>query len=105
MVETFSRTLKAKLVWRTVFDTRLKTNQAIACHLGGLYTRQATFRPRFHKPGPVRETGHLPNQCLPAKAKQAQYDAATFRERYAGADALAKGDESVAGNRNVWTAR
>lgn len=37
MVETFFKTLKAELVWRTVFYTRIEAEQAIARYIDGFY--------------------------------------------------------------------
>ena len=37
MVETFFKTLKSELVWRTIFDTRLAATQAIGRYIDGFY--------------------------------------------------------------------
>jgi putative transposase len=37
MVETFFKTLKSELVWRTIFATRLEATQAIGRYIGGFY--------------------------------------------------------------------
>ena len=37
MVETFFKTLKSELVWRTIFYTRREANQAIAHYIDGFY--------------------------------------------------------------------
>ena len=37
MVETFFKTLKSELVWRTVFQTRSGAEQAIARYIDGYY--------------------------------------------------------------------
>ena len=37
MVETFFKTLKSELVWRTVFQTRSEAEQAIALYIDGFY--------------------------------------------------------------------
>jgi putative transposase len=37
MVETFFKTLKSELVWRTVFDTRQEAVQAIGRYIDGFY--------------------------------------------------------------------
>jgi putative transposase len=37
MVETFFKTLKSELVWRTVFDTRQEAEQAIGRYIDGFY--------------------------------------------------------------------
>ena len=37
MVETFFKTLKSELVWRTAFQTRAEANQALARSIDGFY--------------------------------------------------------------------
>ena len=37
MVETFFKTLKSELVWRTVFQTRARAERAIAGYIDGFY--------------------------------------------------------------------
>ena len=37
MVETFFKTLKSELVWRTVFDTRQQADQAISRYIDGFH--------------------------------------------------------------------
>jgi putative transposase len=37
MVETFFKTLKAELVWRTVFHSRTEATAAIGCYIDGFY--------------------------------------------------------------------
>jgi putative transposase len=37
MVETFFKTLKAELVWRTIFESRLDAEQAIGRSIDGFY--------------------------------------------------------------------
>ncbi len=37
MVETFFKTIKSELVWRTVFYTRDQAEQAIASYIDGFY--------------------------------------------------------------------
>lgn len=37
MVETFFKTLKSELVWRSVFDTRAQAENAIARYIDGFY--------------------------------------------------------------------
>ena len=37
MVETFFKTLKSELVWRTVFQTRAEASQALARYIDGFY--------------------------------------------------------------------
>src|SRR3954447_21687731 len=71
-VETFFKTLKSEIVWRTVFDTRQDAHQAIGGCIDGLQSRPAPFRPRLHKPGSVRKTCRQMSQCLSTKAGQVQ---------------------------------
>lgn len=37
MVETFFKTLKSEMIWRTVFYTRAQAEQAIARYIDGFY--------------------------------------------------------------------
>ena len=37
MVETFFKTLKSELVWRTIFYTRYQADQAIGHYIDGFY--------------------------------------------------------------------
>jgi transposase InsO family protein len=37
MVETFFKTLKSELVWRTAFQTRSEATRALACYINGFY--------------------------------------------------------------------
>lgn len=37
MVETFFKTLKSELVWRTVFQTRTEAREALARYIDGFY--------------------------------------------------------------------
>jgi putative transposase len=37
MVETFFKTLKSELIWRTVFQTRAEAKQAIGRYIDGFY--------------------------------------------------------------------
>ena len=37
MVETFFKTLKSELVWRTVFQTRAEAREALARYIDGFY--------------------------------------------------------------------
>src|SRR4051812_22834437 len=37
MVETFFKTLKSELVWRTAFETRMDAEQAIGRYIDGFY--------------------------------------------------------------------
>ena len=56
LVETFFKTLKSELVWRTVFYTRTEAEQAIARYIDGFYN-------------PVRRHSAL-DLVSPAKFKQ-----------------------------------
>jgi putative transposase len=65
MVETFFKTLKSELVWRTIFYTRRQAIQAIARYIDGLLqSRPAPLRPRLHKPSEVRKKWP-PNDPMP----------------------------------------
>jgi putative transposase len=61
MVETFFKTLKSELVWRTIFYTfytRQQATQAIGRYIDGFYNPiRRHSRPRLHKPGTVRKNG------------------------------------------------
>ena len=71
MVETFFKTLKSELVWRTVFHTRQEADRAIGRYIDGFYNPvRRHSAPRLHKPGSVRKTGRRMNQCLSTKAGQ-----------------------------------
>ena len=37
MVETFFKTLKSELIWRTLFQTRVEAQQALARYIDGFY--------------------------------------------------------------------
>jgi transposase InsO family protein len=37
MVETFFKTLKSELIWRTVFQTRAEATEALARYIDGFY--------------------------------------------------------------------
>ena len=56
MVETFFKTLKSELVWRTIFDTRQEADQTIGRYIDGFYNpvrRHSATQPA--SPAPVRE--------------------------------------------------
>ena len=57
MVETFFKTLKSELVWRTIFYTRQQATRPLAATLTASTIRPAPFRPRLYKPGTVRKNG------------------------------------------------
>src|SRR5579859_5897063 len=74
MVETFFKTLKSELVWRTIFYTRQEADQAIGRYIDGfLQSRPAPFCPRLHKPGSVRKNGCRMTRCLSTKTGQVQF--------------------------------
>ena len=71
MVETFFKTLKSELVWRTIFCTRQEAGQAIGRYIDGFYNPvRAPFRSRLHEPGAVRKNGRQMTQCLSTKTGQ-----------------------------------
>jgi hypothetical protein len=73
MVETFFRTLKSELVWRTIFYTRQEADQAIGRYIDGFYNPVRRHScPRLHKPDAVRKNGRQMTQCLSIKAGQVQ---------------------------------
>jgi transposase InsO family protein len=37
MVETFFKTLKSELIWRTIFQTKVEARHAIGCYIDGFY--------------------------------------------------------------------
>ena len=67
MVETFFKTLKSELVWRTIFYTRREAGMQV------LQSRPAPFSPGFRKPGTVRKTGRRLTQCLSTKTTQVHW--------------------------------
>ena len=59
MVETFFKTLKSELVWRTAFQTRAEAIAALARYIDGFYNpRPPSLGARLHQPHPVREGPH-----------------------------------------------
>ena len=73
MVETFFKTLKSELVWRTVFQTRSGAEQAIARYIDGYYNPvEATLSARLPQPNPVRKTGVRLSKCLSTFSRQVQ---------------------------------
>jgi putative transposase len=57
MVETFFKTLKSELVWRTIFCTRQKADQAIGRYIDGFYNpvrRHSALD--FTSPAPFEKT-------------------------------------------------
>jgi putative transposase len=68
MVETFFKTLKSELVWRTIFYTRQEAERAIGRYIDGFYNPvRRPFRPRLHKSGSVRKNGRRMSQASPRK--------------------------------------
>ena len=63
MVETFFKTLKSELVWRTVFLTRAAARDALARSIDGplhrrlLQSAPAPLGAGLHQPRPVRAAG------------------------------------------------
>ena len=47
MVETFFKTLKAELVWRTVFQTRAEAHDALARYIDGFYNHSSQRTSRY----------------------------------------------------------
>jgi hypothetical protein len=45
MVETFFKTLKFELVWRTIFYTRQEADQAIGRYIDGFYNPSGAILP------------------------------------------------------------
>ena len=58
MVETFFKTLKSELVWRTVFQTRAEATEALARYIDGFYNprrrHSALPKPLSTKPKQVQ---------------------------------------------------
>jgi transposase InsO family protein len=70
MVETFFKTLKSELVWRTVFYTRHEADQAIGRYIGGFYNpvrRHSALD--FASPAQFENRRRM-TQCLSTKAGQ-----------------------------------
>src|ERR1700675_118888 len=71
MVETFFKTLKSELVWRTVFYTRQEADQAIGRYIDGFYNpvrRHSALD--FTSPAQLAKTAGGRPQCLSTKAGQ-----------------------------------
>ena len=71
MVEAFFKTLKAELVWRTVFQTRAEAHDALARYIDGFYNLIRRTR-RWTTSAPPSSNGALPTQPLSTKAEQVQ---------------------------------
>ncbi len=69
MVETFLKTLKSELVWRTIFYPRQEADRHWPLHRRVLQSRPAPFRSRLHKPA-VGKNGRRMTQCLSTKTGQ-----------------------------------
>ncbi len=73
MVETFFKTLKSELVWRTVFYTRQEADQAIGRYIDGFYNpvrRHSALD--FTSPAQFEKNDRQMSQCLSTKAGQVQ---------------------------------
>ena len=71
MVETFFKTLKSELVWRTVFYTRQEADQAIGRYIDGFYNpvrRHSALD--FTSPAQFEKNDRQMSQCLSTKAGQ-----------------------------------
>ncbi len=70
MVETFFKTLKSELVWRTVFYTRQEADQAIGRYIDGFYNpvrRHSALD--FTSPAQFEKNDRQMSQCLSTKAR------------------------------------
>ena len=80
VVETFFKTLKSELVWRTVFQTRAEAKEAIGRYIDGFYNpvrRHSTLD--YRQSGSVRKAGRIATKPLSTKAKQIQGRIAHFQ--------------------------
>ncbi len=71
MVETFFKTLKSELVWRTIFFTRPQAIQAIARYIDGFYNpvrRHSALD--FTSPVQFEKLDRPMTQCLSTKMQQ-----------------------------------
>ena len=65
MVETFFKTIKSELVWRTVFYTRAQAEQTIARYIDGFYNPDpAPLCARLHQSRAVRANRVTLSKCL-----------------------------------------
>ena len=65
MVETFFKTLKSELVWRTVFLTRAQAAGAIGPYIDSFYNPiRRPFGSGLRQPGRVPKTHHTVSQQL-----------------------------------------
>ncbi len=73
LAETFFKTLKSELVWRTIFYTRQEADQAIGRYIDGFYNpvrRHSALD--FTSPAQVRKNGRRMSQCLSTKTGEVQ---------------------------------
>ena len=79
MVETFFKTLKSELVWRTVFLTRAEAAGAIGRYIRQLLQpRSAPLGVGLRQPGHVRKTGRPVSRRLSTFPRQVQSASASF---------------------------
>ncbi len=69
MAETFFKTLKSELVWRTVFSTRNEAECAIARSIDGFYNPVRRHSALDYL-NPVRKTGVSLSKCLSTFSRQ-----------------------------------
>ena len=74
MVETFFKTLKAELVWRTIFQSRIEAASAIGRYIQLLQSRPPPFGARLHQPASVRRAGSVKSKTLSTNAGQVQLE-------------------------------
>ena len=80
VVETFFKTLKSELVWRTVFQTRAEAKKAIGCYIDGFYNPVRCHSTLdYVKSGSVRRAGRIATKPLSTKPKQIQGRIAHFQ--------------------------
>ena len=73
MVETFFKALKAELVWRTIFQSRIEArDRNRPLHRRLLQSRPPPFGARLHQPTSVRRAGSVKSKTLSTNAGQVQ---------------------------------
>ncbi len=87
MVETFFKTLKSELVWRTVFYTRNEAERAIARNIDGFYNPVRRHSALDYLPNPVRKTGARLSKCLSTFSRRVPPAPPRRRERDCGSRA------------------
>ena len=93
MVETFFKTLKAELVWHTVFQTRAEAPVLHRpLHRKFLQPRWPSFGARFRQPGSVRERHGIIAKTLSTKGRQVQKNQVT---EFLGGDRAAKPKDAL----------